>query len=158
MKCGCSVTSASRTGRASRSRTRLRQLAEASVAVGSEVSLEDVLQKTVETAAGVVAASYGALGILDRTGSHLERLITTGIDEETRAEIGDLPMDHGVLRCSRSAIPDTAEIMTLPHGCRPCRPAGEQELAPGEPVLRSLAGLGYRHSGVASRLAASRRT
>jgi hypothetical protein len=31
---------------------RLRDLAEASVAVGAEVSLEDVLQKTVETAAG----------------------------------------------------------------------------------------------------------
>jgi hypothetical protein len=42
--------------------------------------------------------AHAALGILDRTGSHLERLITTGIDEETRAEIGDLPMDHGVLR------------------------------------------------------------
>jgi transcriptional regulator with GAF, ATPase, and Fis domain len=77
---------------------RLRDLAEASVAVGAEVSLENVLQKTVETAAGLVAARYAALGVLDRTGSHLERLITTGIDEETRAEIGDLPADHGVLR------------------------------------------------------------
>ena len=77
---------------------RLRDLAEASVAVGAEVSLENVLQKTVETAAGLVAARYAALGVLDRTGSHLERLITTGIDVETRAEIGDLPGDHGVLR------------------------------------------------------------
>ena len=64
---------------------RLRQLAEASVAVGSEASLEDVLQKTVETAARLVAARYAALGVLDRTGSHLERLVTTGIDDETRA-------------------------------------------------------------------------
>ena len=70
---------------------RLRDLAEASVAVGAEASLENVLQKTVETAAALVAARYAALGVLDRTGSHLERLITTGIDDETRAEIGDLP-------------------------------------------------------------------
>jgi hypothetical protein len=51
---------------------RLRQLAEANVAVGSEISLENVLQKTVETAAGLVGARYAALGVLDRTGSHLE--------------------------------------------------------------------------------------
>ena len=77
---------------------RLRELAAANVAVGSEASLEDVLQKTAEVAARLVNARYAALGVLDRTGSHLERLITTGIDEATRARIGDLPSDHGVLR------------------------------------------------------------
>ena len=77
---------------------RLRELAAANVAVGSEASLEDVLQKTAEVAARLVSARYAALGVLDRTGSHLERLITTGIDEATRARIGDLPSDHGVLR------------------------------------------------------------
>jgi signal transduction histidine kinase len=77
---------------------RLRYLAAASVEVGSEVSLEGILQKTVETAAGLVGARYAALGVLDRTGSHLQRFVTTGIDDETRARIGDLPGDHGVLR------------------------------------------------------------
>src|SRR6059058_1649200 len=72
---------------------RLRRLIEASVAVGSEASLDDVLQKTVEVAARLVAARYAALGVLDRTGSHLDRLITTGIDDTTRARIGDLPSD-----------------------------------------------------------------
>ena len=77
---------------------RLRDLVAANVAVGSELSLEDVLQKTVEVAARLVGARYAALGVLDRTGSHLDRLITVGIDDETRARIGDLPSDHGVLR------------------------------------------------------------
>src|SRR5437764_3296463 len=77
---------------------RLRELAAANVAVGSEASLEDVLQRTADVAAKLVNARYAALGVLDRTGSHLERLITTGIDEATRARIGDLPSDHGVLR------------------------------------------------------------
>jgi hypothetical protein len=45
--------------------------------------------KTVEIAALLVEARYAALGILDRTGSHLDRLITTGIDDTTRARIGD---------------------------------------------------------------------
>ena len=49
-------------------------------------------------AARLVNARYAALGVLDRTGAHLERLITSGIDEVTRARIGDLPSDHGVLR------------------------------------------------------------
>ena len=78
--------------------TRLRELAAASVAVGSEASLGDVLQKTAEVAARLVGARYAALGVLDRTGAHLERLVTTGIDEATRARIGELPSDHGVLR------------------------------------------------------------
>ena len=77
---------------------RLRELATANVAVGSEASLDDVLQKTVDVAARLVASRYAALGVLDRTGSHLERLFTTGIDDTTRARIGDLPSDHGVLR------------------------------------------------------------
>jgi signal transduction histidine kinase len=77
---------------------RLRELAEANVAVGSQSSLEDVLQKTADVAARLVDARYAALGILDRTGGHLERLITSGMDETTRARIGDLPSDHGVLR------------------------------------------------------------
>jgi signal transduction histidine kinase len=77
---------------------RLRELAAANVAVGSEASLDDVLQKTANVAARLVNARYAALGVLDRTGAHLERLITTGIDEATRARIGELPSDHGVLR------------------------------------------------------------
>jgi signal transduction histidine kinase len=76
----------------------LRELAAANVEVGSEASLDDVLQRTTEVAARLVGARYAALGVLDRAGSHLERLITTGIDESTRARIGDLPSDHGVLR------------------------------------------------------------
>ena len=70
---------------------RLRELAAANVAVGSEASLEDVLQKTADVAARLVNARYAALGVLDRTGAHLERLITTGMDEATRARIGELP-------------------------------------------------------------------
>jgi GAF domain-containing protein len=113
---------------------RLRDLAEASVAVGAEASLENVLQKTVETAAGLVAARYAALGVLDRTGSHLERLITTGIDEETRAEIGDLPGDHGVLRVLlREGRPArVADVSQQPHF---------MGFPPGHPPMRSFLGV-----------------
>jgi signal transduction histidine kinase len=77
---------------------RLRELATASAEVASEASLEDVLQTTVDVALRLVGARFGALGVLDPTGSHLERLVTSGIDEDTRARIGGLPSNHGVLR------------------------------------------------------------
>jgi signal transduction histidine kinase len=105
---------------------RLRELAAANVAVGSEASLEDVLQKTAEVAATLVNARYAALGVLDRTGSHLERLITIGIDDATRARIGDLPSDHGVLRVLlREARPvRVADVTTEQHffGFPPAHP------------------------------------
>jgi signal transduction histidine kinase len=105
---------------------RLRELIAANAAVGSEVSLEGVLQKTVEVAAQLVNARYAALGVLDRTRSHLERLITIGIDDATRARIGDLPSDHGVLRVLlREARPvRVADVTTEPHfyGFPPAHP------------------------------------
>jgi signal transduction histidine kinase len=87
------------------------------MAVGSEASLDDVLQTTVEVAARLVAARFAALGVLDRTGSHLDRLITTGMDDATRARIGDLPSDHGVLRILlREARPvRVADVTKEPH-------------------------------------------
>ena len=77
---------------------RLHELAAANLAVGAELSLQDVLQKTVDAAARLVDAQYAALGVLDRAGVHLDRLVTTGMDENTKARIGDLPSGHGLLR------------------------------------------------------------
>ena len=106
--------------------TRLRHLVEATAAIGSEASLDDVLQKTVEVAARLVEARYAALGVLDRTGSHLDRLITTGMDDTTRARIGDLPSDHGVLRVLlREGRPvRVADVTKEPHffGFPPAHP------------------------------------
>ncbi len=76
---------------------RTRALVEAGIALTSELSLDAVLQKLVETAAGLTGAQYAALGVLDPSGAHLERFVTTGIAEETRAAIGDLPHGRGIL-------------------------------------------------------------
>jgi two-component system, NarL family, sensor histidine kinase DevS len=76
---------------------RLRALVGAAVAITSELSLEALLQRLVETAAELTGARYAALGVIDRAGSGLERFITTGVDDETRAAIGDLPRGRGIL-------------------------------------------------------------
>jgi signal transduction histidine kinase len=78
-------------------RERLRVLINAGIALTSELSLEALLQRIVETAAELTGARYAALGVIDNTGQALERFLTTGIDAETHAAIGDLPRGRGIL-------------------------------------------------------------
>ncbi len=76
---------------------RLRVLVDAGIAMSSELSLDTLLQTIVETAAELAGARYAALGVVDRSGQSLERFLTTGVDEETRAAIGELPRGRGLL-------------------------------------------------------------
>jgi signal transduction histidine kinase len=76
---------------------RMRALLDAGVALTSELSLDALLQRLVETAAELTEARYAALGVIDRTGTELERFVTTGIDPQTHAAIGDLPRGKGIL-------------------------------------------------------------
>ena len=76
---------------ASPSEPRLRALLEAGMALASELSLDSLLQRLIEVAAELTGARYAALGVIDPSGSQLERFITHGIDAETRAAIGDPP-------------------------------------------------------------------
>jgi signal transduction histidine kinase len=77
--------------------TRWRSLIDAGIAVTSELSLDAVLQKIVESAAELTGSKYAALGVIDRSGLALERFLTTGIDPETHERIGDLPRGRGIL-------------------------------------------------------------
>ena len=61
-----------------RADSRLRELIDASIALNSELSLDSLLQKVVETAASLTGARYAALGVIDESGAALERFITTG--------------------------------------------------------------------------------
>ena len=85
-------------------RERLRALVEAGIALSSELSLDALLQKLVETAAELTGARYAALGVIDASRTHLERFVTTGIDEETYHAIGELPRGRGILGVSARAV------------------------------------------------------
>src|SRR5262245_60613104 len=76
---------------------RLRVLVDAGIALSSELSLDALLQKLVETAAELTGARYAALGVIDRSGTGLERFLTRGVDAETFAAIGELPRGRGIL-------------------------------------------------------------
>jgi signal transduction histidine kinase len=76
---------------------RLRALVETGIAINSELSLEGVLERIVEAAARVTGARFAALGVIDPTGSGLERFVTYGISPEVQTEIGDPPHGRGIL-------------------------------------------------------------
>jgi signal transduction histidine kinase len=78
-------------------RDRLRALLEAGIALSSELELDALLQKTVESAAALTGARYAALGVIDDDRNGLERFVQTGIDQETHAAIGELPRGRGIL-------------------------------------------------------------
>jgi signal transduction histidine kinase len=121
---------------------RTRALVEAGIALSAELSLDAVLQKLVETAAVLTEARYAALGVLDPSGQHLERFLTTGVDEDTHRAIGDLPTGRGILGV---VIRDAAPLRL--HDLREDpRSVG---FPPGHPPMRTFLGVPVSLRGVA---------
>jgi signal transduction histidine kinase len=75
----------------------LRGLLHAVLAIGSDLDLEAMLHRIVESAVELVGARYGALGVLDDAAIGLAQFLTVGVDDDTRRAIGHLPEGHGIL-------------------------------------------------------------
>jgi signal transduction histidine kinase len=121
---------------------RLRHLVETGIALSSELSTEALLRKLIETAVELTGAAYGALGVVDRLGTGLEEFITVGVDDETRATIGDLPRGRGILgvliRDRRSLR--LSDLSQDPHS------AG---FPPGHPPMKTFLGVPIMLRGTA---------
>ncbi len=115
-------------------RDRLRALVEAGIALSSELSLDALLQKLVETAAELTGARYAALGVIDRSRTGLERFITTGVDPETYRQIGELPRGRGIL----GVLVSDATPLRLHDIADDPRSVG---FPPGHPPMRSFLGV-----------------
>lgn len=63
----------------------------------SELDLDVVLERVLESATELTGARYAAVGVLSDTKDELARFITRGVDAETQAAIGPLPKGRGVL-------------------------------------------------------------
>ena len=113
---------------------RLKRLVDVGRGLVSELDLEAVLQRLVEVARELTGARYAALGILDERREELERFITLGIDEETRAAIGNLPRGRGVL----------GELISSPKPLR-LDDVGQHPRSfgfpPGHPPMKSFLGV-----------------
>jgi signal transduction histidine kinase len=75
----------------------MKRLLDAVLAISSELDLAAMLRRIVESAVELSDATYGALGVIDDTGTRLSQFITVGIDDETHRKIGALPSGHGLL-------------------------------------------------------------
>ena len=113
---------------------RLRSLIDVGRALVSNLDLELVLGRVLEVARELTGARYAAVGILDDRRESLERFITLGVDEQTRAEIGDLPRGRGVLGV---LISDPQPLRLDDVGRHP-RSFG---FPPGHPPMKSFLGV-----------------
>jgi signal transduction histidine kinase len=66
------------------------------LAVSSQLSVRDVLQRIVRSARSLAGARYAALGVPDDTGGFAEFLVD-GVTAREQAAIGPLPRQHGLL-------------------------------------------------------------
>src|SRR5438128_8751110 len=82
---------------AARIRERFERLLAAGVAIFSRHDIDHVLQQVVDAAREVVGARYAALGVLGEDRATLVQFVTSGVDEATRKQIGDLPRGRGLL-------------------------------------------------------------
>src|SRR5215218_4548867 len=76
---------------------RAARLLEAGRSLVAELDLETVLDRLLEIARDLTGARYAAIGVLDERRQQLERFLTSGIDPDVHAAIGDLPRGRGVL-------------------------------------------------------------
>src|SRR6266496_2524678 len=74
----------------------LRAVSDAVLAIASQLSVEEVLQRLVERARELAGARYAALGIPDGEGG-FSRFLVAGMSDELVASLGPLPRTHGML-------------------------------------------------------------
>ena len=94
----------------------LRTVSEAVLGVAAELSVDEVLQRLVESARELAGARYAALGLPDGDGG-FRRFLTAGMSDELISSLGPLPRQHGVLGAmleSRDAY-STADIHEHPR-------------------------------------------
>jgi len=77
-------------------RDRMRGLLEAVVSIGSGLDLESTLRRIVETAVGLVDATYGALGVIG-DGKRLAEFIPVGLSQDEIERVHHWPEGHGLL-------------------------------------------------------------
>src|SRR5213080_2734426 len=121
---------------------RLRTLLETGIAISSELSLDGVLERIVEAAASLTGARYAALGVIDRSGTSLERFVTIGFDAETIRAIGDPPHGRGIL----GVLIREAKPLRLHDLGEDPRSVG---FPPAHPPMRSFLGVPILLRGVA---------
>lgn len=107
----------------------------------TDLDLDVVLGRVLESARELSGARYAALGVTDEARTELDRFITVGIDEDTRERIGELPRGRGVL----------GELITYPVALRLADVDAHPHsygFPPGHPPMRTFLGVPILVGGV----------
>ena len=104
--------------------------------------LETLLRRVIGTAVELTGARYGALGVIDRSGTGLEEFISIGVDAETQATIGDLPRGRGIL----GVLIRDRKALRLSNLAEDPRSVG---FPPGHPPMASFLGVPVTLRGTA---------
>jgi signal transduction histidine kinase len=117
-------------------RDRMRGLLEAVVAIGSGLDLESTLRRIVETAVGLVDASYGALGVIGE-GGRLAEFIPVGLSQDEIGRIHHWPEGRGLLGL---LIDDPRPLRLASMADHPA----SSGFPDGHPAMRSFLGVPVR--------------
>ncbi len=120
----------------------IRRLLDVGRELVTELDLEVVLERVLQTAREVTGARYAALGILNEQRTELAQFLTSGVGEETRRAIGDLPRGRGVLG---ALIEHQQPLRLADVGQHP----SSYGVPAGHPVMRSFLGVPVRVRGEA---------
>jgi len=120
------------------SRTAL--LADLGVALAEAGNVGEMLQRLADAAREVSNARYAAIGVLNRDGTGIADFITSGVDEQTRERIGDLPAGRGLL----GAIINEKKLIRVDDIASDPRSVG---FPPGHPPMSNFLGVPIRLAG-----------
>ena len=108
--------------------------------IESDQDLVSVLRQIVGSAVDLVGARFGALGVLDSSGSGLSEFVHVGMDPAIVAGLGHLPEGRGILGL---LIADPRPIRLVDLGRHP----GSVGFPAGHPPMRSFLGVPIRVRG-----------
>ena len=149
MSASCGAGMRSRSGRRSAARpmtptppespsdARLAALIEAGTVVASGLDLDAVLARLLDLARALTGARYAAVGVLNASGSRIERFVTAGLSAAERAAIGAPPVGLGIL----GALITDPRPLRLPDLTADPRATG---FPAGHPQMRSVPGRARR--------------
>ncbi len=115
----------------------LRAVSDAVLAVASQLSVEEVLQRLVDRARELVGARYAALGVPDGEGG-FARFLVSGMTDAEIAALGALPRQHGMLGAMlETPAPYRTEDIQAHPRFRGWWPAGHPDMASflGVPIV-----------------------
>lgn len=120
---------------------RLPGLLQAVVAVASDADSDITLRRIADAARLLVCARYAGIGVIGEDGQHLSQFVPVGLDEDTVAEIGDIPQACGVLGLLLDDPKPLrlADVTAHPQACG---------FPPGHPPMRTFLGVPILVRGV----------